>query len=104
VTCVALVLLFTTPGPHRKWWWILAGLGVVGMAWSRTYLQVHWLTDVIAGAFLGAAVSLLVFSVAQLQASRLVERALGRSAGSSESTRSKEPRGLTRSSPGADPP
>ena len=46
-TCVALVLLFTTPGPRRRGWWLLAGLGIVGMAWSRTYLQVHWLTDVL---------------------------------------------------------
>jgi membrane-associated phospholipid phosphatase len=63
--CVALVLLFTTPGARRRWWWALAGLGVVGMAWSRTYLQVHWLTDVVAGALLGSGVSLLVFAVAQ---------------------------------------
>jgi undecaprenyl-diphosphatase len=67
-TCVALVLLFTTPGARRRWWWALAGLGVVGMAWSRTYLQVHWLTDVIAGALLGTGISLLVFAVAQRQA------------------------------------
>lgn len=69
-TCVALVLLFTTPGARRRWWWALASLGVMGMAWSRTYLQVHWLTDVIAGAILGAGVSLLVFAVAQRCQSR----------------------------------
>jgi membrane-associated phospholipid phosphatase len=39
------------------------------MAWSRTYLQVHLLTDVIAGALLGSGVSLLVFAIAQLRAS-----------------------------------
>jgi membrane-associated phospholipid phosphatase len=44
---------------------MLASLGVVGMAWSRTYLQVHWLTDVIAGALLGSGISLLVFAIAQ---------------------------------------
>jgi membrane-associated phospholipid phosphatase len=64
-TCVALVLLFSTPGTRRSWWWMLASLGIVGMAWSRTYLQVHWLTDVIAGALLGTGVSLLVFAIAQ---------------------------------------
>jgi undecaprenyl-diphosphatase len=64
-TCVALVLLFTTPGTRRRWWWALAGFAVTGMAWSRTYLQVHWLTDVIAGALLGSAVSLVVFAIAQ---------------------------------------
>jgi undecaprenyl-diphosphatase len=65
VTCVALVLLFTTPGARRRWWWTLAGLGIAGMAWSRTYLQVHWLTDVAAGALLGSGISLLVFVIAQ---------------------------------------
>lgn len=69
VTCVALVLLFTTPDTRSRWWWALAGLGVVGMAWSRTYLQVHWLTDVTAGALLGSGVSLLVFATAQLRES-----------------------------------
>jgi len=64
-TAVALVLLFTTPGARRRWWWTLASLGVLGMAWSRTYLQVHWLSDVIAGALLGTAISLLVFALAQ---------------------------------------
>jgi membrane-associated phospholipid phosphatase len=71
-TCVALVLLFTTLGPHRRWWWMLASLGVVGMAWSRTYLQVHWLTDVVAGALLGSGISLLVFAIAQRCVRRLV--------------------------------
>jgi undecaprenyl-diphosphatase len=79
VTCLALVLLFTTPGTRRRWWWALASLGVVGMAWSRTYLQVHWLTDVIAGALLGSGISLLVFAVAQRhQSGRVAPRAHGR--------------------------
>jgi membrane-associated phospholipid phosphatase len=68
-TCVALVLLFTTAGTRRRWWWALASLGIVGMAWSRTYLQVHWLTDVVAGALLGSGVSLLVFAIAQVRES-----------------------------------
>jgi undecaprenyl-diphosphatase len=70
-TCVALVLLFTAPGTHRRWWWALASLGVLGMAWSRTYLQVHWLSDVTAGALLGSGIALLVFAVAQQHQSRL---------------------------------
>jgi undecaprenyl-diphosphatase len=64
-TCVALVLLFSGPGPQRRRWWILAAIGVAGMAWSRTYLQVHWLSDVVAGALLGVGVSLVVFGAAQ---------------------------------------
>jgi len=77
-TCLALVLLFTTPRTRRRWWWALASLGVVGMAWSRTYLQVHWLTDVIAGALLGGGISLLVFAVAQLHQSRAVRTGVAR--------------------------
>lgn len=64
-TCVALVFLFTTPGMGRRRWWALAAIGIVGMAWSRTYLQVHWLSDVIAGAMLGIGISLVVFGGAQ---------------------------------------
>jgi membrane-associated phospholipid phosphatase len=64
-TCVALVLLFTSPGPRRRLWWLLAALGIVGMAWSRTYLQVHWLSDVVGGSLLGIGISLLVFAGAQ---------------------------------------
>ena len=65
VTCIALVLLFTTP-QRRARWWSLAGLGIAGMAWSRTYLQVHWLTDVIGGVLLGGGIVLTTFAAAQL--------------------------------------
>lgn len=65
-TCVALVLLFTATGPRRRWWWALAAVGIVGMAWSRTYLQVHWLSDVVGGSLLGVGIALLVVGGAQL--------------------------------------
>ncbi|TNM54439.1 phosphatase PAP2 family protein [Brevibacterium sediminis] len=42
------------------WSFILAGIWILGMMWSRTALQVHWLTDTIAGAFIGIAVAVLV--------------------------------------------
>jgi membrane-associated phospholipid phosphatase len=58
VTCVALVLLFTQRSAR---WWSLAVGGIAGMAWSRTYLQAHWLSDVTAGSMLGVAVALMVF-------------------------------------------
>ena len=60
-TCIGLVLLFTNPGPRRRIWWALAALGMLGMAWSRTYLQVHWLSDVVGGTLLGIGISLIVF-------------------------------------------
>jgi undecaprenyl-diphosphatase len=65
-TFVALVLLFTTVGARRPLWWCLATAGIAGMAWSRTYLQVHWLLDVIAGSLLGVGVTLLVFAGLQV--------------------------------------
>ena len=64
-TCVALVLLFTALGPRRRLWWTIAALGIAGMAWSRTYLQVHWLIDVVAGSLLGIGVALVTFAVVQ---------------------------------------
>jgi membrane-associated phospholipid phosphatase len=58
--------LFTKVGPRRRIWWWLAAAGIAGMAWSRTYLQVHWLLDVIAGSLLGSGVTLIVFAGLQL--------------------------------------
>jgi undecaprenyl-diphosphatase len=70
VTCVALVLLFSAPGDRRRLWWGLAALGIAGMAWSRTYLQVHWLSDVAGGSMLGIGVALVVFAEVQHVAAR----------------------------------
>jgi len=68
-TAVALVLSFTRPG-GRLIWWSLAALAIAGMTWSRTYLQVHWLSDAIAGALLGIGVTLVSFAAVQLIAPR----------------------------------
>jgi len=52
---VALALAFP-----RVWVWATAAFWVAIMAVSRTYLLVHWSTDVLAGAVLGISVALLV--------------------------------------------
>jgi membrane-associated phospholipid phosphatase len=52
--------------------WTLASLGVAAMAFSRTYLFAHWLTDTIGGAILGGSVALLLWApVAERIASQL---------------------------------
>ena len=61
-TGVALVLLDEELDPAaRRAAWVAAGAGTLGMAWSRTYLQLHWLTDVAAGGLLGTGVTLVAF-------------------------------------------
>lgn len=65
-TALALVLLFTEPGRKRPRWFIAAAAVMAGMAWSRTYLQVHWLSDALAGTVLGVAVALLCFGATQV--------------------------------------
>ena len=69
-TLVALVLLYSRPGPRRPLWWALALLGTAAMAWSRTYLQAHWLSDVTVGAVWGWGLALAAFAAAQLIAGR----------------------------------
>jgi undecaprenyl-diphosphatase len=53
-TVVLVAALLT--GTARKVWWVFAFIVTIAMAWSRTYLHEHWLTDALAGAALGAAV------------------------------------------------
>jgi undecaprenyl-diphosphatase len=64
-TTVALVLLFTSPG-RRLVFWLLAAFVTFLMAWSRTYLQVHWLSDGVSGALLGVGIAFVCFASAQL--------------------------------------
>jgi membrane-associated phospholipid phosphatase len=65
-TAVALVLLFSKPNRMRPLWWALAAVITAGMAWSRTYLQVHWLSDALAGSILGIALALASFATTQI--------------------------------------
>ena len=55
VVVVALLL-------RRRGVWLVAAVWVLLMAWSRTYLAAHWLTDTVGGALVGIAVAMLVWS------------------------------------------
>ena len=67
-TAIAVVLLFTRAGRRRPLWFGAAAVVSAAMVWSRTYLQVHWLSDALAGGLLGLAVVLLSFGGVQTAA------------------------------------
>jgi undecaprenyl-diphosphatase len=57
VTAVGIVIVLLPPGP-RRWRWELQAAVFAGlMALSRTYLGVHWLSDVIGGTLLGVTLA-----------------------------------------------
>ena len=59
---IGLALLATATWPRRRaiagFAWTAAAVWVVAMAISRTVLDEHWLSDVVAGSMLGAACAL----------------------------------------------
>lgn len=72
---VVVVLLVAGFHPAQKGLlWFGGGLLSVAMAWSRLALNVHWLTDVVAGWFVGAATSFVVVNLMQRIKSRRVNQ------------------------------
>lgn len=58
VTAVGLVVCLLPPGDKRWSWEVKAAIFASLMALSRTYLNAHWLSDVVAGALIGTGLAL----------------------------------------------
>jgi undecaprenyl-diphosphatase len=65
-----IALLLVARGSRHWYYQVLAAVYVVAVAWSRVYLRAHWLSDVITGAALGAAVVIAVFLMVSSHLSR----------------------------------
>jgi membrane-associated phospholipid phosphatase len=61
VLAMAVALILVHRGMRRRWGIVLITVTAVLMAWDRTYLSVHWLSDTVAGAALGIAGPLLLW-------------------------------------------
>jgi undecaprenyl-diphosphatase len=53
---IGLVIVLVPAGPRRRLLEVLAGAFAFVMAASRVYLDAHWMSDVVAGTAIGAAV------------------------------------------------
>jgi membrane-associated phospholipid phosphatase len=64
VTAVAAVIALVPAGRRRAWWGAAAVVFSVLMGLSRSYLGAHWLSDAVAGIFLGTSCALVTALVA----------------------------------------
>lgn len=76
-TLAAAVTIVIALLVRRRVLWLIAVCWIVLMAWSRTYLEAHWLSDTVAGALLGASAALLVWGALSLAISRWNRRTPG---------------------------
>jgi len=82
VTIVAAVIALVPVGRRRAWWAAAAVVFSILMGLSRAYLGAHWLSDAVAGIFLGTSCAL----VPALVAGQAQRRRTGR-----RSTRAEQP-------------
>lgn len=78
VTVVAAVIALVPAGKRRAWWGGAAVAFSILMALSRAYLGAHWLSDAVAGIFLGTSCALVTaLVVGQVQRLRQYRRLAG---------------------------
>ncbi len=65
VVGLALVLAILPGGKSRRLWLVVAVAYAIFMGWTRTYLRVHWASDVAGGLLLGACFALWSAILAQ---------------------------------------
>jgi membrane-associated phospholipid phosphatase len=62
---LGLVLVATSPRRGRLMWWTIAFSWIAVMAASRTVVDEHWFSDVLAGSLLGAACAIASAAILQ---------------------------------------
>jgi len=67
---IGIVLVATSPWRSRALPWALAIAWIVAMAFSRTILDEHWLSDVVAGSLLGVGCTVGVAATVQFRRDR----------------------------------
>ena len=72
VTAIGLVIVLVPPRRRRTRWTLVAACFALLMAMSRTYLGVHWASDVVAGACIGTGLAVAWPAALELARSRVV--------------------------------
>jgi hypothetical protein len=70
VTAIGLVVVLVPAAERRTRWTIAAAVFAILMATSRTYLGVHWASDVVAGACIGTGLAVVWSAALELERDR----------------------------------
>jgi membrane-associated phospholipid phosphatase len=65
VSATAAAMVATAVVLGKLWMWVSGAILTVAMMYSRMYLAAHWFSDTVAGALLGAGLTLLLWALVQ---------------------------------------